>query len=642
MINKKFWLMAVLVSICVTISACGGGGSDSPGTGTNPGTGTPPGGNSGGNGTPGGNETPDGTGTPVQNPSGAWLRFTPSKITESVKERSFALPIKVVAKSSKTIAENSTISIKDKGGVFDANQTSIREITQTSYEARLVINTELKPGIHRGSLTVKICLDEAAICAQPYAGSPWDIPYEIEITPWAEARTVHKLLASEAGLALTSMGKKARLAADILVSDNLGKATTWQAQSDQPWLKVTSTGVTGEAIHVQADPSALADNTLNYAKISISATDGFTSAPKPVVVGLWKGSNDISVMASNSSSSDIYVNLIADPIRPYVYTHHRGGIIEIFNIYTGSKVGSLSAAGAMFKNMMVSPDGAFLYAVDGTSHTINVFDLKSGQLVNAWPLKKALSDYEYETLDLIYARPNGEGLVVLNNGQIFRAADGKVMTNILAVPPEELWLSDDVLPASHIAVSPDGMRIFSTGNRGRSPQMPSFMDIDYNDTKDGKLSFTRPTTPFPLSNGQDIRLPSSRGVVVSRDGKRVLFLSDDISIWNSVDLTRSGMLTPMLNLTAPLSMTVDGNIIAAESTTQEYYVFSPEGKTLGKFAASIQLTVDGYIGHVQGWNREVVPSSDGLSVTQSGYRFMSSGINSYSDYLLTFSPLLNY
>lgn len=296
----------------------------------------------------------------------------------------------------------------------------------------------------------------------------------------------------------------------------------------------------------------------------------------------------------------------------------------------------------MFKNMMASPDGAFLYAVDGASHTINVFDLTSGQLVKAWPLKKALSDYEYESLDLIYARPNGEGLVVLNNGQIFRAADGKVMTNVLAVPPEELLLPDNVLPASHIAVSPDGMRIFSTGNRGQHPQMPSFMDIDYSDSKDGSLSFTRPTTPFPLSNGQDIRLPTSRGVAVTRDGNRVLFLSSDISIWNPADLTRVGMLTPNYNLTGPLSMTVDGNLVASDSNNPEFYVFSPEGKIIAKLGTSIQLTVDGYIGHVQGWNQEVVPSSDGLSVSQSGYRYMSSGLHSYTDYLLTFSPLLNY
>lgn len=630
---KTNWLAVALLSAACILSGCGGGGSDDPQTGGTPGTGTP------GTGLPGDTGgTPGGGGA-----ANAWLSFSPASVSQTVKERSFMLPISIVATSSKTIAERINVAIVDPAGVLNPDATSVAELSTTSYEARLSLSPTLKPGTYKGSFKVQLCLDDARVCQQPYPGSPWLVPYAIEVTPWAQPRAVHKLLVSETGLALTSAPNLSLLTRSIRVSDNLGKATRWQARSDQPWLTVTPSGAAGEALQIQADPSALAADTISYATVSVSSQDTTIAAAQPVVVALWKGSELVRPRASFVNTPSRYFGLLADPIRPHVYAHFNGARIDVYNIYTGAMVGTLSAADASFGQMVASPDGAFLYAVDMFSSQLKVFDVRAGQLVASWPLDEpTMSDRG--KIEVVYARPNGVGVVVATTGQIFRASDGKLLANKVTHAPD-LSQFKPQLAWSYIAASPDGTRIYSTGALTYNPDTPFYWDIDYNETDTGTLSYTRPVAANlgPVMSKDDL-WPGAIRIAVSRDGTQVLMLSyqHDISLWNPADLSRTGLLTQGLAPGAStLIVAADGRIVVADSdySGYQFHVISADGKLVKTLSTTLPASIarPGDAGTIYAVTDHMKISADGAIAIQSAYR--SRSVFDNAEYLLTFAPI---
>lgn len=620
---KPIWMAAALLSAVFILSSCGGGGSgDAPATG-NPGTGNP------GTGTPG-------TGGGADN---SWLSFSPASISHTAKERSFAVPITVVATSSKTIVERVNVAIVDTSGVLDANETTVTALSATSYEANMSLSPTLKPGKYQGFFKVQLCLDDPQVCNQPYSGSPWQIAYDIEVKPWAQPRTVHKLLVSDTGVALTSMSDFALLTRSIRVSDNLGQAGRWQARSDQPWLTVTPSGAVGEALQIQADPSALAENTISYATVSVTSPDATVGEAQPVVVALWKGKGPVRQLASSTTEIARYKYLLADPVRPHAYAHSGGGKIDVYNIYTGAQEGTLTAAGAAFGKMVVSSDGAFLYAVDWASSQLRVFDLRSRQLTSSWPLDTVLTGFDSGYVDMVYARPNGIGIVVLTTGQVFRASDGKVLATKVATAerPRDQMQFFSVLKSSYLAVSPDGLRIYSTSSRQRSPNTPFYWDMDYSEVDSGTLSFTKPYLASPAQE----RLPQAGGIAISRDGKRVLMLSygGGVSLWSPEDLSRAGMLTQGLSLNSDtLIVAADGRIIVVDMMDNwKFNILSPSGNLLKTQSTVLPASTvkPGDSSSIYAWTSGMVVSADGAVVIQSA----SLQVERDSAYLLTFTPI---
>jgi len=599
--TKRVWLVAAWLSVACFLSGCGGGGG-------------------------GDSSAPSGGGLPAEG-GASGLSFSPASVSQTVKERSVTPPITIIATSSKLIAERINVAITDTVGVLDPDATSVTALSDTSYQARLSLSPSLKPGTYRGSFKVQLCLDDPLVCKQPYSGSPWSIPFDIEVTPWAEARTVHKLLVSETGVALTSASHLSRLTHSVNVSDNLGAASHWQATSDQPWLKVTPSGTAdpaGGVLQMEADPSELVANEINYAKVTVTSSDAAIAAAEPIVVALWKGTNPVRQRVSAVPVTSYYSRVLADPIRPHAYALRDGGVIDIYNIYTGAQVGSLSAAGAMFSKMLASPDGAFLYAVDWAASQVKVFDLRSNQMTGAWPLDAALTAFSGNNVDMAYARPNGVGVVVLTTGQVFRASDGAVMARDIL--PNGHAPSDihDELQASYIAASPDGMRIYSTGSRLIHPNTPFYWDIDYSEVNAGTLSWTRAYSAklFPaLPGAGDKRLPSADGIAVQGDGQRVFMLSgQSIYAWSPTDLSPEGMLPQAggLGLDARVVMTEPRIAVAGgDYSLSQFHVVSPEGVLLKTLSTSLPTNpADPGLNRIIADQTKLVVSADGSVVIQ--------------------------
>jgi hypothetical protein len=231
----------------------------------------------------------------------------------------------------------------------------------------------------------------------------------------------HKLLVDGNGVALFKTPSFSRLTRTLVVRDNLGLTTNWTATSDQPWLTVTGSGLTGvNSMLLSADTSTLAADSLNFATVTIGSSDTSVenAGTEKVRVGLWVGSTDPT---SNSIGVNALV-IAADPIRPYAYAAV-GSDINIYNIYTGAPVNTITgvaAGGGTIEAMIASHDGSTLYALDSTNSKIVRVDLDAQTVGTSFSVSVV---NPVRILD--YTRTNGvEVIASSSSGQIFDAQTG--------------------------------------------------------------------------------------------------------------------------------------------------------------------------------------------------------------------------
>ena len=104
-----------------------------------------------------------------------------------------------------TAAARPNVAVFDRAGVIEprAEVASVSDVEGrlVGYQATLQVSPELVAGTHTGSLELRLCLDDPAICAKPWSGSPWRVAYTVKVRP-AAARKAVRALASAAPLPL--------------------------------------------------------------------------------------------------------------------------------------------------------------------------------------------------------------------------------------------------------------------------------------------------------------------------------------------------------------------------------------------------------------------------------------------------------
>lgn len=90
--------------------------------------------------------------------------------------------VEVTAELDRTVAQTVNVAIIDAKGVFSPS-VQLLPLSATRYRVTLRLNAALPAGRHQGTLQVRLCLDNPYVCAQPLAGSPWSLPYDITVTP---------------------------------------------------------------------------------------------------------------------------------------------------------------------------------------------------------------------------------------------------------------------------------------------------------------------------------------------------------------------------------------------------------------------------------------------------------------------------
>lgn len=386
----------------------------------------------------------------------------------------------------------------------------------------------------------------------------------------------HKLLVAENGVALTSTPSLSKLTRSVRVADNMQLATSWSASSNQPWLTVTSSGVTNDDLVLTANPSGLATDTMHYATVSVSSSDSTVENTEIVRVGLWVGS---STPGATTTITATYSELQADPIRPYVYLHNGGTDITVYNVYTGTVVATLSHVGTQLGNMAITHDGSTLYVVDDSAKTIVPIDLDTDTIGTPWSLD-APSGIVTPTY-IAYARINGFPAIITSHGTIFDAARG--------TPTASTFVFDS--PAGYVpilAASLNGNR-FCGINSGLSPYTISCYPLDYTSVGGGGvLVGTGISGTWGIgSNGRDVALNS--------DGTRVYAASGAPYAFVVYDPTTTATTMPVLQyLTAdsyPVAISVrsDGRIYGGAAVwygPKDVWIYNPDGSLITNYYVS--------------------------------------------------------
>jgi hypothetical protein len=231
----------------------------------------------------------------------------------------------------------------------------------------------------------------------------------------------HKLLVDGNGVAFTKTPTLSKLTQTLRVRDNLGLATNWSASSDQTWLLVTPSGTAGSDLVLSANPTGLAADSVNLATVTITSSDLSVENTEKVRVGLWVGSTDPDPTTTVTGLP--FVQIVADPIRPYVYAAV-GTDVQIVNVHNGSSLPPISNVAGEIGPMTVSHDGSTLYAVDTIFSKIVAVDLTATP-----PIKKNTffsPSWLTSPVSIIdYTRTNGVGLIISGSGgHIFDAGTG--------------------------------------------------------------------------------------------------------------------------------------------------------------------------------------------------------------------------
>ena len=403
-------------------------------------------------------------------------------------------------------------------------------------------------------------------------------------------KDTHKLIPSETGVALVGTPGWARISRTVSVSDNYGQAASWTAASDQPWLAITSTAT---SLTMTADPTAMGIDTLNLANVTITPGAADVATPETIRVAFWKGT---TFPASPTALLLPYTSVVADPVRPLLYAHNGGAFIDVYHAYTQQKLGTITGFSAALGDMAASPNGDHLYVVDINNHVLATVDLSTRAITAQWPLPNAVSS----ATRVRAIRPNGEELVVLNDGTFWQAASGKRLPAV-------------ALPGGSMAAPADGKHLYLQDEGKSSVNLATF-GTDFAALAGGTLFAAKQATGSHAaagSQGQDL--------AASLDGTKVYSASTApaaCAALNSSDLSVLYYLPT--NNVAPNNVEAgsDGRVycgVSGRNNSADVWVYNASGAMLQqiKFApAGAQLVA-----------RQMAISGDGfllLGLTDSG------------------------
>lgn len=246
----------------------------------------------------------------------------------------------------------------------------------------------------------------------------------------------HKILSSRYGVAFSQFSNVGSTSADILITQNGSTVIGWTASTSAAWLQVDESGLTGEQLHLSANPAELSPG-FHQGEVTITSNASTISQSETIRVGFY--------VSNDSLPDQVHVGIvpsisdIRDPIRPIVYTRS-GNEIHGVNVYTGiiEKKYSLPQHYFSFDVSDVSDDGMYLYVVDATAESstyspsnVYRFNLDDEHAAPTLLFTESgpLSGHEYGPISVKYFRNAGIPLLFNPLGRLHLADSGVVVAN---------------------------------------------------------------------------------------------------------------------------------------------------------------------------------------------------------------------
>jgi hypothetical protein len=186
----------------------------------------------------------------------------------------------------------------------------------------------------------------------------------------------HRLVPQSVGVALSSFPARDRLQRTLTVGSSLGRSNVpWTATSNQPWLSVTPSGESGDALTLTASTSGLAQNQSHIAEVTLASTDETIERDETIRVALWVGGSDPTDLVCAPLMETEVHGLAVNPVEPLAYSAGFNNRIYVHNVYTGALVNTLQPAGLTHAvELGVSEDGRLLFVADFETGNTLVLD----------------------------------------------------------------------------------------------------------------------------------------------------------------------------------------------------------------------------------------------------------------------------
>lgn len=485
----------------------------------------------------------------------------------------------------------------------------IRVITPSGTGAgELEIGTDLagaglSVGTHRGMVTV---VDNGS-------GDSTSIDVIVRI----ETR---RLVVKKNGLAFSAYAGGGRATQAIAIEVNGTQDSGWRLSNPVRWLTADrNAGTAGEAIEFSVDASGLAAG-VHTGIVTLSSDDSQVGNSVDVAVGLY---------VSEATPEDIVevegiavgepVDLISDPIRPYVYTVNSDSDVRIYNVYTGAEVTTLSGVGADLRGLAIASDGSSLYAADAGDYSIAVIDLANLSVIanytgDFFDVCEGCNEFQLRAhnLSLEYTRTNGHPLLITNGHKIVDADDGEVLFDFHPELADDYWCCDH--DPSLLAVAASGESFFLQ-ELGVSSHSLIRLDLAYSYLETDPVRVEVHTRVSEAGNARD--------VAVSPDDERVCTASageHEVHCYSVHDLLETESYPAGTGYLSNVAFDMDGNLYVATETSGfgDVDVIRYAGSPASRVA---DYSVSGAVRE-----RNLVASSDGarLIVRSQGGQYITS------------------
>lgn len=402
------------------------------------------------------------------------------------------------------------------------------------------------------------------------------------------------LYADDVTIAFASTPSRSRLSQTVNVMDNYGVTdTAWTSATDAGWLSAAASGVSGGTMTVTADVSGLATDVFYTGTVTISSGDPAISSDEIITVGLWVGTSD---PAASVTVDKLYAEIEADSLRPWVFAHSGGDVIDIYHVYTGALLDSITIPGVTLGNMATSATGDKLYVIDTFTDTIVPVDISTKSPEPA--LVIATPDWR---MGLVASRVEGQEVVLLGKRGSFEA--------FLQSTGETIVLEGDTAAETHLGVSADGTTLCGI-NQGFSPFTLRCLEIAVSDFETVRFVGVEKYTNNGVfddevgSNGKEVAVSSDGKYAVTASGWPYQFGVFNLDTGSFVRFLPAAAYPNSVKIDADDRVVGGASVSYGSSTEPEAWVYEVGGTLVNSHyvSASGKSVVD----------RQLTPSADTL------------------------------
>jgi hypothetical protein len=266
--------------------------------------------------------------------------------------------------------------------------------------------------VDSNGVTIQISGDRTGLVGGTYTGQvqlavtvgTLVVTQNIPVTFNVEA---NRIVVGASGVGFLSSPGGSVLTRDVMVFSTIGRTDTpWQASSDQPWLSVTGSGVTGATVTLTAVPTGLSTNTTHFANVTVKSSDTTVENQETIRVGLY-----VSTTAPSAVSQSVPEQFVAtSPVEPIAFVNNGGTDVEGYNVYTGAVDRTFTAVTSAAGPMTVSADGTRLYVYDQSN--VVELDVTTGAIQHSYPSNGTGTA-------LAYIRPNAYSMLITSTERLF-------------------------------------------------------------------------------------------------------------------------------------------------------------------------------------------------------------------------------